>query len=102
MSTTVHLIALLKSELRSAGITYAALAERLGMAESSVKRMFAKGGDMPLSRIDDICRVLNVDFADLARRIARNGGVRVTYELADAKSRRLSDHCPVGVDLELR
>jgi len=39
---------------------------------------------------------------DLARRIARNGGVRVTYELADAKSRRLSDHCPVGVDLELR
>lgn len=86
MSTTVHLIALLKSELRSAGITYAALAERLGMAESSVKRMFAKGGDMPLSRIDDICRVLNVDFADLARRIADTQPLLLELTLAQEKA----------------
>ena len=39
------------------------------MAESSVKRMLAKG-DMPLSRIDAICRALALDFADLARRVA--------------------------------
>jgi hypothetical protein len=41
----------------------------LGMAESSVKRMLAKG-DMPLSRIDAICRALKLDFAELARRVA--------------------------------
>jgi hypothetical protein len=39
------------------------------MAESSVKRMLAKG-DMPLSRIDAICRALRLDFAELARRVA--------------------------------
>lgn len=38
-------------------MTYADLAQQLGMAESSVKRMLAKG-DMPLSRIDAICRAL--------------------------------------------
>ena len=50
-------------------MTYADLARALGMAESSVKRMFAKG-DMALSRIDDICRALKLDFAELARRVA--------------------------------
>jgi DNA-binding Xre family transcriptional regulator len=50
-------------------MTYADLAQQLGMAESSVKRMLAKG-DMPLSRIDAICRALALDFADLARRVA--------------------------------
>jgi hypothetical protein len=39
------------------------------MAESSIKRMFAKG-DMPLSRIDAICHALKLDFAELARRVA--------------------------------
>ena len=69
MSTTVDLIAQLKAELKAAGVTYAVVAERLGMAESSVKRMLAKG-DMPLSRIDAICRALALDFADLARKVA--------------------------------
>ncbi|CAK7038639.1 helix-turn-helix domain-containing protein [Saezia sanguinis] len=69
MSTTHELITALKQELKSAQVTYAQLAQMLGMAESSVKRMFSKG-DMTLSRIDDICKVLQVDFADLARRIA--------------------------------
>ena len=45
------------------------IAVGLGMAESSIKRMFAKG-DMPLSRIDEILRVLKLDFGELARRVA--------------------------------
>lgn len=71
MSTTADLIAALKKELKSAQMTYADLAEELGMAESSVKRMLAKG-DMPLTRIDAICRALRIDFADLARNVAEN------------------------------
>jgi DNA-binding Xre family transcriptional regulator len=59
MSSSADLVIVLKKELKAA----------LGMAESSVKRMLAKG-DMPLSRIDAICRVLKLDFADLARRVA--------------------------------
>lgn len=69
MSTTADLVTALKKELKSAGMTYADLAQALGMAESSVKRMLAKG-DMSLSRVDAVCRALKIDFADLARRVA--------------------------------
>ena len=69
MSTTVDLVQVIKNELKSARMTYADLARALGMAESSVKRMLARG-DMPLSRVDAICRALKMDFADLARRVA--------------------------------
>jgi len=69
MSTSADLVTALKQELKSAHMTYADLAQALGLAQSSVKRMLAKG-DMPLSRIDAICRALKIDFADLARRVA--------------------------------
>ena len=69
MSTTQDLVTALKAELKVANITYADLAAQLGMAESSIKRIFAKA-DMPLSRIDDVLRVLKMDFAELARKIA--------------------------------
>ncbi|MFC5497068.1 helix-turn-helix domain-containing protein [Caenimonas terrae] len=69
MSTTADLVSTLKLELKAAGMTYADLAKALKMAESSVKRMMARG-DMPLSRIDAICRALRLDFAELARRVA--------------------------------
>src|SRR5688500_18973071 len=69
MSTTQALIERIKAQLKSAGLSYAALARELGMAESSIKRMFARG-EMPLSRVDEICRVLKTDFAELARQVA--------------------------------
>ena len=69
MSTSADLVTVLKKELKSAQMTYADLALALGMAESSVKRMLSKG-DMPLSRIDEICRALKIDFAELAKRVA--------------------------------
>lgn len=69
MSTTADLVLALKKELKSAQMTYADLARGLGMAESSVKRMLAKG-DMSLSRLDAVCRALKLDFAELARRVA--------------------------------
>ena len=69
MSTTVDLVQALKNELKNARMTYADLANSLGMAESSVKRMLAKG-DMPLTRVDAICRALKLDFGELSRRVA--------------------------------
>jgi DNA-binding Xre family transcriptional regulator len=69
MATTLALVALIKTELRAAGITYAALGAELGLAESSVKRMLSRG-EMPLSRLDEICRVLKMDLAELARKLA--------------------------------
>ena len=68
MSSTQDLVTALKAELRASGITYAQLARELKLAESSVKRIFAKG-DMPLSRIDEVLAVLKMDFAELAARV---------------------------------
>ena len=69
MSTTQDLVTALKTELKAAGVTYADLARQLQMSESSIKRVFSKA-DMPLSRIDDVLRVLKMDFAELARKVA--------------------------------
>lgn len=69
MTTTADLVTALKQELKAAHMTYAHLARSLGLAESSVKRMLARG-DMPLSRLDAICRALKLDFGELARRVA--------------------------------
>lgn len=69
MASTTDLVQALKRELKAAGVTYADLGDALGLAESSVKRMFSRG-EMPLSRIDAICRALRLDFADLARQVA--------------------------------
>ena len=85
MSSTQDLVTTLKAELRRAGITYANLAAELGMAESSIKRVFAKG-DMPLSRIDEVLAVLKMDFADLARQVALASPLRSELTLAQERA----------------
>jgi lambda repressor-like predicted transcriptional regulator len=85
MSSSHDLVTALKAELRRAGITYAALAVELGLAESSVKRIFAKR-DMPLSRIDQVLAVLHLDFADLARLVAQASPQRSELTLAQERA----------------
>jgi hypothetical protein len=75
MSSSKDLVGVLKEELKRAGMTYATLARSLRLAESSVKRMFARA-DMPLARIDEICAVLKLDFAELARQVAERQPLR--------------------------
>ena len=55
------------------------------MSESSIKRIFAKA-DMPLSRIDDVLRVLKMDFAELARKIADAQPLRRELTLEQEKA----------------
>ncbi|GAB3552206.1 helix-turn-helix transcriptional regulator [Noviherbaspirillum agri] len=85
MTTTANLIAAIKDELKSAGMTYADLAQKLKMSESSVKRMLAKG-EMPLSRVDTICSALKIDFAELARRVADAQPLLAELTLAQEKA----------------
>ena len=85
MSSTQDLITTLKAELRRAGITYAQLAVELGMAESSIKRIFAKG-DMPLSRIDEVLAVLKMDFTELARQVALASPLRQEMTLEQERA----------------
>lgn len=70
MSSTQSLVALIKGELKARSLSYGDLAKALELSESSVKRMLAPGGEMPLSRVDEICRVLKMDFVELASRLS--------------------------------
>jgi transcriptional regulator with XRE-family HTH domain len=81
MARTAVLVEILKRELRSRGITYAAVAGHLGMSETSVKRMFARK-EFTLSRLDRICELAAMEFSELARLLATPGAVisRLTYE----------------------
>jgi transcriptional regulator with XRE-family HTH domain len=85
MSSTRDLVTALKAELRRAGVTYAQLARELGLAESSVKRIFAKG-DLSLARIDQVLAVLKLDFAELARQLASGQPVRQQLTLEQERA----------------
>jgi transcriptional regulator with XRE-family HTH domain len=69
MSTTTDLVLALKKELKAAQMTYADLAVKLNLAESSIKRLFSKG-NMSLAQVDAMCRALKIEFSELARRVA--------------------------------
>jgi len=81
MARTAVLVDTLKRELRSRGITYAAVASHLGMSEASVKRMFARK-EFTLSRLDRICELAALEFSELARLIASPDAVisQLSYE----------------------
>lgn len=59
----------LKHELKRQGLTYRQLAAGLGLSEAGIKRMFAQA-NFSLQRLEDICRFLGLDDADLFRRLA--------------------------------
>jgi len=63
---TVALIDTLKRVLKGRAITYAMVGRSLGLSEASVKRMFSRR-DFTLYRVEEICRIAGLEFADLAR-----------------------------------
>ncbi|HZV65391.1 MAG TPA: helix-turn-helix transcriptional regulator [Telluria sp.] len=69
MSSPELVLQVLRAELRAASITYKALAERIGMSESSVKRMFGQK-DMALSRLAQICKATGIAMEDVLRQAA--------------------------------
>ena len=64
MANSSDIVATLKRVLRSHGITYSRVAKELNQSEANVKRMFAKNR-FTLDRIDEICRIMNMDVLDL-------------------------------------
>ena len=66
MSQVHFLFANLKFELKAKGLTYNDVAEHLGLAETSVKRLFSTE-DISLARLDSICELLGIDLHDLTR-----------------------------------
>jgi DNA-binding Xre family transcriptional regulator len=66
MSSPELLLQVLRTQMRTAGVTYKMLAERISMSESSVKRMFGQQ-DMSLSRLAQICKAASIPLEDILR-----------------------------------
>jgi transcriptional regulator with XRE-family HTH domain len=64
MAQVSLLVTELKRYLKSQGITYAALAAKLGRSESSVKRLFARQS-FSLQRLEQILNLLGLEITDL-------------------------------------
>jgi len=66
MADTEVFIDTLKKLLKARGLTYGAMAERVGLSEASVKRLFSRR-TFTLVRLEEFCAVLEIDFFELAR-----------------------------------
>lgn len=64
MAQVGQLVGELKRYLKARGITYAQLATRLDLSESSVKRLFARE-TFSLKRFEQICNALGLEIGDL-------------------------------------
>ncbi|MES2319811.1 MAG: helix-turn-helix transcriptional regulator [Pseudomonadota bacterium] len=91
MSSPEQVLSVLRAELRASGITYKALAERIGMSESSVKRMFGQK-DMALSRLAQICKAAGIPMEDVLRRAADATPHADTLTPAQEKSLMANPH----------
>ncbi len=92
MNDARDLVDALKQVVRMRGLTYAALAARIGLSEASVKRLFSQR-TFTLARLEQCCAALDVDFLELARlaraRGAASAAMTVAQETALAADARL-------------
>jgi transcriptional regulator with XRE-family HTH domain len=85
---TREIVETLKKLLKARGMTYAGLAGALRLSTPTVKRMFSQRS-FTLSRLEEILRVLEVDFVELARLShgRREGPVELSLEQETALAR---------------
>src|ERR1700761_7188223 len=67
MADRISIVNELKRALRENGLTYADVAEKLGLSLASVKRLFSTG-DFSLERVDQICELLGLGLREILER----------------------------------
>ena len=80
MDETRQLVDALKRCLKMRGLTYRTLAERIGLSEASVKRIFSQRS-FTLKRLEQVCGALETSVAELVRMIEKEGGRATTLSL---------------------
>ena len=78
MSQPKLIIKTLKKELRKQGINYKQVADKLGLSEASVKRLFAEHS-FSLDRLSKVCELLNLEITDLVHEMEKN--IELTQQL---------------------
>ena len=68
MSQIAPLLATLKRELKSRGLTYADVAAQLKVSESSIKRMFS-ASRLNLDPLEQLCQLLGLEISDLVQKM---------------------------------
>jgi AcrR family transcriptional regulator len=67
MAERLLIVAELKRALRERGLTYAVVAQRLGLSLATVKRLFASG-DFSLERFEQVCELAGLSLHELLER----------------------------------
>lgn len=88
MNQTGQLVDTLKRVLKARGLTYASVAQQVGLSEASVKRLFAEQS-FSLQKLEKFCAVLEIDFFELAK-LAR-GALDSQDALSHAQEQVLAD-----------
>lgn len=88
LSLSIELVDALKRSLKAQGITYKDLAQRIGLSEAAIKRMFSLKS-MQLQRIEQICDVLDLGLSELAAEAGR--ARQPMSELSQAQEQALVD-----------
>ena len=89
MAQSEALIDTLKTQLKARGMTYADIAKGLYMSEANIKRLFASRR-FSLERVEDVCRLMNLDFIDLVR-LYDESRVHISYLTEQQEQELVSD-----------
>ena len=90
MAETSGIVSTLKRELKSHGLTYKHVSEALGIAESSVKRLFADK-DFSLKRLDQICQLMNMEISELLQKMDQDNRL-ISQLTLEQEALLVSDH----------
>ena len=87
MRDAERIVDVLEEVLRERGLTYRELGARIGLSETSVKRMFSQRR-LTLDRLETICDVCGITMLELTRRASAQRESEV-HRLTTAQERRL-------------
>lgn len=87
MAQSEALVDTLKLELKAQGKTYKDVAAWLGLAQASVKRLFAEN-NMSLERLDRICAELGMDFGELVQKM--NAQRQILVQLTEEQEQTIA------------
>jgi DNA-binding Xre family transcriptional regulator len=77
VSECAQIIDVLKRSLKTRGLTYKDVAQRLGLSESSIKRVFA-AETFTLERLESICAAIGMTVTELVQMSAKTNDARGT------------------------
>ena len=87
MAQTALLIATLKQSLKAQHKTYRHVADKLGLSQASVKRLFSEK-NLSLQRLDQICQLLDMEISELVQRM--NTQQRPLSHLSEAQEAEIA------------